>query len=800
MSVKIKNTTVCFHCGEDCLDEAILFDNKHFCCSGCKTVFEILNQNNLCDYYDIEKMPGISPPKNAIKKYEYLDNEQIFEKLIDFKDEEQALVTLFLPQIHCSSCIWLLENLYKLNPHIVSSRVNFLKKEIKIAFNYSDLSLRKLVELLTSIGYEPEITFSNVSNNKKHSIDRSLIFKLGIAGFCFGNIMLISLPDYFGLDNLKDNDFSQFFGYINILLSLPVLLYSASDYLKSAWQAMFRKSINIDVPIALGIIALFARSVYEIISNTGSGYLDSLAGLIFFMLLGKIFQQKTYAILSFERDYKSYFPISTTLIDADGNEKSVSVSEVKVGDIILIRNNEIIPVDALLVEGCAQIDNSFVTGESVAVHKNVGEKIYAGGKQMGQAIQLEVIKELSQSYLTQLWNDEAFIKQQHHQFEGITNAMSKYFTIVILIIAFSSAFFWWQTSIKIAIHAFTSVLIIACPCALALSAPFTFGNVLRVLGKNKFYLKNASVIENLTKISTIVFDKTGTITQASKSTITFHGDMLLKEQIDMIYTLLRQSSHPLSKLIFSSIKDAELLTLIAFKEVPGKGIEGSFNHHKVVVGSELFIKEKQDLNPTSTTVFIKIDDKVLGYFQLENSYRNNLKEVLKQLSKKFKLHLISGDNDSEKKNLMTYFGSNAQFSFNQRPEDKLNYIKKLQNNNEKVAMIGDGLNDAGALKQSNVGVSISENINTFSPACDAILDASAFDKIPLFLKYCKGSMRIIEVSFIISFLYNIVGLSFAVQGLLSPVVAAILMPLSSITVVVFVTLATNILYRKKINK
>lgn len=791
-----QNKTSCYHCGEDCLEETILFDDKPFCCSGCKTVFEILNQNNLCDYYAIEKTPGISPPKNALKKFEYLDDAQIFEKLIDFKDDEKALLTLYLPQIHCSSCIWLLENLYKLNPHIASSRINFLKKEIKISFHFKQLSIRKLVELLTSIGYEPTITFSDI-NKKKQTIDRGLIFKLGTAGFCFGNIMLISLPEYFGLDSIKESAFAQFFGYINILLSLPVLLYSASDYLTSGKNALFRKTINIDVPIALGVLALFGRSVYEIFSKTGAGYMDSLAGLIFFMLLGKIFQQKTYSILSFERDYKSYFPISTTIIDAQNNEKSVPVSEIKVGDKILIKNNEIIPVDAVLIEGNAQIDNSFVTGEAALVTKNKGDKIYAGGKQVGQAIQLEVIKELSHSYLTQLWNDDAFTKNQHLSFESLTNKISKYFTVIILIIAVGCLLFWWKTDIKIAFHSFTSVLIIACPCALALAAPFTFGNVLRILGKNKFYLKNASVIEQLANISSIVFDKTGTITQATKSVVTFVGTTLSENQIAMIFSVVRQSSHPLSKLIFSTNKSATLFPLDDFKEIQGKGIEAKINKHHIRLGSGLFITKKENATPTTTAVYVEIDNEVLGFFKLENVYRKNLKKLIATLTKSYNIHLISGDNDSEKSNLTTYFDATTQFLFNQQPEDKLNYIKKLQQKNEKVIMIGDGLNDAGALKQSNVGISISEDVNTFSPACDAILDAAVFDKIPLFLNYCKGSMRIIMASFIISFLYNIVGLGFAVQGLLSPVVAAILMPLSSITVVVFVTISTNLLYRSK---
>ncbi len=788
----------CFHCGENCNETIIIFENKPFCCEGCKTVYEILNQNNLCNYYDLGNSPGITPPKNLNKKYEYLESNLLTEELLDFKDENTSVVKFYLPQIHCSSCIWLLENLFKLNPNISSSRVNFLKKEIKIVFHHQKLSFRQLVELLASIGYEPNINLNDLSNAKKKTIDRSLFYKIGIAGFCFGNIMLISLPEYFGLNSIKESAFSNFFGYINIVLSLPVLLYSSNGYLKSALHAIKIKTINIDIPIALGILSLFFRSIFEIFSRTGPGYLDSLSALIFFMLIGRIFQQKTYDLLSFERDYKSYFPIATTLIDLNNNEKNVSVADLEINDIILIRNNELVPVDAILVEGEANIDNSFVTGESNPLQKKIGDKIYAGGKQIGQAIKLKVIKKLSNSYLTQLWNDEAFTKENEDRFEGITNKMSKYFTVAILLIALGSLMYWWNYDIKTAINSFTAVLIIACPCALALAAPFTFGNVLRILGRNrnKFYLKNASIIEKISKTNTLVFDKTGTITQSSKREISYHGIALSEKQKNQVYSLFRQSSHPLSKMIFNKGNQIDLKEVKNYKEHVGKGLYGEVLNDVVMLGSEKYVLLKEEIETKATRVYVKINDQYLGYFQLENCYRNELKSTITKLKEVYKINLISGDNDSELKNLITYFGNESEFHFNKSPEEKLHYIKTLQQQGCITLMIGDGLNDAGAIKQSDVGISISEDINTFSPACDAILDATSFEKLPTFIKFCKSSIRVIIASFIISFTYNIIGLIFAVSGLLSPVYAAILMPISSITVVIFVTLATNVIAKR----
>lgn len=276
------NTPVCFHCGEHCEREHIVFEEKDFCCNGCKTVYEILNQNDLCVYYDLEKNPGISlKSKKFDDKYAYLDNDDISKLILDFINGDKAKVTFYIPSIHCSSCIWLLENMYKLTDGIEHSRVNFVKKEFSADFNPNVISVRKMVELLATLGYEPNISLEDSTLKDDKSINRSLYLKIGVAAFAFGNIMLLSFAEYFGFEGLEPG-IQRFMSYLNILLALPVVFYCASDYFRSAYAGLRQRYINIDVPISLGIIVLFVRSLYEIISMSGPGYLDSLAGLLFF--------------------------------------------------------------------------------------------------------------------------------------------------------------------------------------------------------------------------------------------------------------------------------------------------------------------------------------------------------------------------------------------------------------------------------------------------------------------------------------------------------------------------------------
>lgn len=785
----------CFHCGEDCKDAEIIFKEKRFCCLGCKTVYEILDENNLCGFYSIDERPGFTPKKSSIS-FEFLDDEKTISKLIDFRDENITALTFYIPQIHCSSCIWLLENLYKIHPSIFLSKVDFLKKSVNIKFNHNEISLRNVVELLDKIGYTPDLQLDSTEKKKNIHTSRDLYLRFGIAAFAFGNIMLLSFPEYLSLEG--NSFYNEYFGLLNFLLALPVFFYSSSNYFISAYKGLKQKIINLDVPLSLGIFALFGRSAYEVFAGVGAGYFDSFAGLLFFLLLGKIFQNKTYDSLNFERNYTSYFPLGIT-IKKNNIEKSIPVNELKVNDRILIKNNEIIPCDSVLINGEANIDYSFVTGESVPVIKNQGDLIFAGGRQIGSAIELEVVKEVSQSYLTQLWNNDIFRKDEFQGYTHFSDKLSKYFTIVILFIAFVSSAYWLFESFEKAVFVFTSVLIVACPCALAMSVPFTLGNVVRIFGRNKFYLKNTRAAEKLADINSIVFDKTGTITTSENSEISFTGFQLTQLNKILIKSAVRNSTHPFSKQIFNFLENIPVKELTFFAEKGGLGIEAEIENNKILIGSANYLQRKEILFPeisvNSSKVLVAINGEYEGYFSFSSVYRKNIKETILNLNKQYDLSLLSGDNDKERKNLSEIFPE-EKMHFNQSPQNKLEFINLLQLKNNKVLMIGDGLNDAGALKQSNVGIAVTDNTSNFSPACDAIIEGDSLNKLDVFLKYAKAGKKIINTNIIVSFFYNIGGLSFAVAGLLTPIFAAVLMPLSSITVVTLATVLTNLVAKR----
>lgn len=747
-------------------------------------VYEILQEHDLCNYYEMNQQPGVIQDKvKRSDKYNFLDNLEIKQKLVDFSNQENSHVTFYLPQIHCSSCLWLLENIHRINPGIVSSRVNFTKKEVFIVFNHQQTTLRGVVESLDGIGYEPYLSLNEISKGNVNKTDRTRWYKIGIAGFCFANIMMMSLADYFVGEEVIDYKIEFFFKSISLLLSLPVLFYSATEFFTSAWYGLKNKYLNIDLPVALALVITFIRSIYEIINGAGNGYLDSMSGIVFFMLIGRWLQSRTYQTISFDRDYKSFFPIALNVIK-DGVIIPTEISKVKINDIIQVHSNEIIPVDAILSKGNASIDYSFVSGESLPIQVNIGELVYAGGKQLDGLLELIVVKEVSQSYLTNLWNNPIFNKKEPLQ-QSSYDTIGKYFTYAVLAIGFIAGMYWLKLGeTKLMWNAITTVLIVACPCALLLSQNYTNGNILRVFGLNKFYLRSPEIIERLSRINHIVLDKTGTITQTKGSNVKYGGKVLNQSLQADIASLLKQSSHPASKLVFDFLNIQNISEVKDFKETDGQGIEGWVNEKHIKIGSPRFVGGEFYKERQGTKVIVSIDGEIIGEYTITNKYRFGVSKLIQSLKKKYTLSLISGDNDTELYHVQEMLGKESDVFFNQSPQQKLDYVKELQNAHHlNVMMIGDGLNDSGALKQSDIGIAVADTGNNFTPSSDGVIDSSKLSMLNTFIQFAVAGKKIILITFSISAIYNIIGLYFAVQGILSPVVAAILMPCSSITII-----------------
>ena len=782
---------LCYHCTAPTRNPVVYHD-KSFCCNGCKSVYQILEQNDLCQYYDLSEHSGntVQVNEGEANRFGFLKDPEILNQLRIFEDDTHLHIKFYLPQVHCSSCLYLLENLHKIHKGVTASKLNFSQKELLVIFAKNETNAYDLAIALTRLGYEPYFSLSDIGNKTQvPKIDRSRIYKLGVAGFAFGNIMLLSFPEYFAygtdLDGLK-----PYFQWLMLVLIIPVITYSSTEFYKLAWGGIKERYLNIDLPIVLAMIITFSRSIFEIFTHTGPGYFDSLSGIVFFMLLGRLLQDKTHKTLTFNRDFSSYFPISSTLFK-EGKEQSISLPAIKVNDELVIHSKEIVPVDGLLVAGKALIDYSFVTGESKPVELEAGSFVYAGGRQLGASIRVMAQKTVSQGYLVSLWNKNETKEVPNSRIESpYVQKASMYFTLAVFSIAISAAIFWaFQDPSKIW-NAVTAVLIVACPCALLLSVTFTHGHFLSLLAKNGLYAKGAKVLEKLNDITMVVFDKTGTLTDSQNPTVHYEGESLSEDETDAVQTLGRESIHPYARKMAQWLKGYQV-GVNSIENIPGMGIKGNWNNKEIRLGNAAFVGVENKRESIGTSkIWLSISGRIKGYFEFQSALRPNMAIGLKYLSKIKEMALLSGDNDGDRALLEGIMPGDNRMFFNQKPQDKKHYVAQWQNAGHSVLMLGDGLNDAGALMAADVGIAVAEDISYFTPGSDAIIVGDKLPSLPKFLLMAKGMRQIIWWSFTLSVIYNVIGLSFAVSGNLNPIVAAILMPSSSISIVLFTWLGS----------
>lgn len=773
----------CYHCGDKIIGKPINLEDKLFCCDGCKTVYTILNENHLDDFYAIKDAGGVKPDVKNTSKYALLDTPEIKERFLNFQDNDIYIVSFFIPAIHCSSCIYLLENISKLDQDIIKSETNFTAQSCQLTIK-KEKSLAKVAELLSKIGYSPDLQPIS-DKNQKENRHKKLLLQLGVAGFGFGSVMLWTFPDYFGLE--KDMEFvffRNFSAYLTLLVAIPVLLYSAKDYFTSAYKALKTKQLNLDIPIAIGIFVLFTKSAVSIILQEGPGYMDSFTGFVFLLLIGKWFQAKTYQNLRFDNDPKSYFPLGVHRIKNNGNEEVVIIDKLKKGDTIAIHPDEIIPCDVKLISPEASIDTSFITGESRPITIKKQDKIYAGSKLIGDLVYAKVVQTTARSKFAEIWNYSATKQNEEEQLED-EGKLTKFFLTAVFILAISGGIIWYFIDPSQIIEVVVAVLVVACPCALALSFPFVYGNAMRKFGRHGIYFKNTAIVKRLHLVDTIIFDKTGTLT-SDKSIDIQCSKELNQQQVDGLYALTRNSAHPYSKGIHQSLeyKIENRIEVKNFKETPGKGIEGHIKGKLWRLGSAKLINARKE---NDNYTYLEIGGNTVAYFSFESKLREGVRTVIQNLADaNYKLALLSGDNEKDAKLFEEL--KDITLKFRQTPASKKQYVEQLKSEGSTTLFIGDGLNDSVALKTADIGVSVAEAIFHFTPSSDAIIQGENIKKVDRFIKFGTYTQNALNVCLVFSLLYNITGVTFALLGYVTPLFAAILMPLSSITIVLLSTL------------
>lgn len=788
--------THCVHCGEECQETRVSPEALPFCCAGCMSVYEILRSSGMCEYYDLDQAAGVSQrgPRRERLLYDVLDDPETAARYTDYSDGQITRVRLLIPGMHCTSCVWLLEQLQRLDPGIVSSRVDLLRKTVQVEFNIAETNLKKIVILLSSVGYEPLLGQEGRQRGlqeQRVKATRSLYLRLGLAGFAAGNAMMIGLATYVAGSNGLGPALSFMFAALSIGLCVPVYFYAAAPWLTSAISSIRNRSINLDVPVALGITTLFVRSIIEIATAGGEGFLDSFAGLVFFLLIGKLFQQRSFDAVSFDRSVRSYFPLSVRR-ESRGSIDVIPIDALRAGDMMFVRNGEIVPSDSVLMSEIGYVDYSFVTGESVPVECTSGSMLYAGGKVVGGALRLTATRPASQSYLASLWEQTAS-RTPRSSYLNFSDQFGRWFTVGTISVALVAAIFW-MPDVHSSLNVFTAVLIIACPCALTLAAPITYGTAMGALGKIGIYIKNIGVLRELQRVTTVVFDKTGTVT-TSTNDVSFEGRALTKHEEDAIRAVAAHSTHPISRSIAQRASPVGVVDHVV--EEVGQGITGRYFCLEVAIGSALFIQRitSQDINSVDGT-YVAIGGRIVGRYVIRSHVRDGMKAMVEAIRKQgLETILLSGDTGRDAEVLADMFEP-AKMKFHSTPQEKVNRIEQLQRKKSHVLMVGDGLNDVSAMAMANVSIAVTTDTSTLAPASDLVLTSARLVDLPALLTYSNTLNRLIWATLLCTMVYNVAGLTLAVSGILTPVSTAILMPASSLLVIGISVFGAKVLSRR----
>lgn len=802
----------CFHCRteipEDIKIHTTINNNvENFCCFGCKTVAEIIVQSGKSQFYSLRGASELDPVQQDYQIDVNLDNELTYTEYVLGDDPTNREVFVSITNIHCSACVWLNEKVLSETAGIHSVQINFASARAHIIWDDTVLKLSDIFRIIFGIGYKPVLYAPWKKETKIKEVTTDLLYRLGIAGFCFGNIMLFSVALYSGYFSGIEMEYKKLLHYVSWILATPVYLYSGIPFFRGAFYGLKHKSLSMDALLVLGISMAYFYSIYVTITDRGEVYFDSVCMIYFFILIGKYFEAASRTVATRKIGILlSKLPEISIIVESDGTEKEIPSYMVKKDSIVKILPGARVPVDGVLLSEDVYVDESFLTGEPEPIRKKKNEILYAGSLTIDKMIHIQAMSKANDSTLSRIQNMIEKALTEKPNIQRITDRIATYFIRVVLLFAIVTfvGWFFYVGDLEKAVIYTIAVLIVACPCALGLSVPAALVMNNLINSEKGIILKNPDIIDPLSKSKTLILDKTGTITTGRLSVT----EELLEDQEFtrlLAYFVEQHSKHPiarsmkeyLSKYVSSQL-DNEKSENVLIKEYAGSGIEGQLIYkqisYTIKLGTLDFVSPNQAIpvlpSKRGTSIYISINDVYKGYWTLQDTIRPNTKEeILKLKSIMSSIKVLSGDQEDNVKAVCNELGIDS-YRFRMKPLDKINEIKQLQESGETVVMVGDGINDAGVLARSNVGISLEMAADISIDKSDIVLLKNDFQGIRFTIQYAKLTNQVIYQNIIISFIYNSVMLPLAMLGLMAPVYCAVFMTLSSITVV------TNSLFLK----
>ncbi|OCM00057.1 putative copper-importing P-type ATPase A [Aliarcobacter thereius] len=795
---------VCNHCHLSFEESVMIKDgDMNFCCGGCQTVFHILKEENLDSFYEKLGNKSIKAPLQVSNRdLEKFDSQNFLNNYTTKTKDGFTQIDLILEGIHCAACVWLNEKILYDTKGVVEADINFTTNKARVIFNKDLINLSQIIKKIRSIGYNAYAYDSTLANEQANKAKQDFFVKIMVAVVCTMNIMMLSVGKYTGFFTGMSNDVKDMIHFAEFILTTPVLFYSGFVFYKGAYYGIKNRIVNMDLLVSTGASLTYLYSLSVLFGAKGESYFDSVAMIITFVLIGKYLEVigKKSAIDTLDK-IKSTLPLEATVIK-DGIKEIKALNEIEIGDIVEIKIGEKVPVDGKIVFGSSSFDESSLTGESIPVYKKTGDTLYSGTIILDSLVHYEVTKDFKNSTFSSIVTLLEDSLNSKPKIQTLANQLSRGFSLIILSIAFATFLVWYYFGLDLGFYfentnqfersfiTAVSVVVIACPCALALATPMASLVGISELAKKSLLFKEAKYIETLANANLVVFDKTGTLTKGELEVS--HVDFFSKEQknIDILYSLLDSSTHPVSLAVKRYIEDNfEIKTQVLLEEiqnVEAKGLKAKYEDIEVLGGNQALIDDFNiDFNSeTKTTQYIfALGNKVIANFELKDEIKDDAKELIDYLkSQNIDIMMLTGDNDFVAKNVANSLEI-KNYKAHLSPKDKAEFIKLQKDSGKIVVMVGDGVNDSVALSFSDVAIAMGNGADVSMMVSDIVLLSSKLKSLKDAFIISKKTYKHIKQNLSFSLIYNALTIPIAMSGYIIPLFAALSMSLSSLVVV-----------------
>jgi len=820
-------TASCFHCGQAIPEGDLIFkkideEERSFCCHGCASVCEVIYEAGMQSFY--QRTPDgelLSPPPPPNKDIDFFDYDEVQSQYVsDLSDRRE--ITLMSEAIHCAACVWLIEHTMANCDGIQLASVNFTNKRIKIRWDNSQLKLSDIIKKLNSIGYDATPYDASTSEAAYRKANRDLLYRLGFAGFAMMNVTWFSVALYTGAS--EDQEFRSYFYWLQLVIATVALGYSGQPFFKGAWTSLKARTVGMDVSIAIGLLTTYFYSLWVTVDSSGTGYVyfNTLIDFMFLLLIGRYLEaiSKNKALDASRRLMDLQPKVARQVLE--GEESIVPVRKLVKGDHILVKPGEQFPVDGTIFSGLSMVNESMLSGESREIEKAVGDSISAGTLNVDGTLTITVDKILQDTQLGHIVHMVEEAQGSKAPIQCTTDKIMPWFVSATLSLAFASFVFWYfQAGLEFAVMTATAVLIITCPCAFGLATPMAIAVATGVSARNGILVKNGTVLETLQSIQHFVFDKTGTLTKGQMKLVDHEivPELNQKEVLIQIASIENLSEHSLGHAVANEIKDRYQLTSKAlneikgFKAFAGKGVVGICENETIHIGTAKWLSELNISIPeyfrqlaesraklAQTAIWVAKESKLVGVLFLEDEIRPEAVELISRLKAKGKqVTLLSGDLQVVADCVAEQLGGMNVIA-EVLPEDKNQVIRDLQAKGQLVAMIGDGVNDAPALVRADVGIALGSGTDVSMDSADIVLMNNELMAVDTAVELSGRTLKTIKQNIISSFAYNIIMVPLAVSGTLTPLIAALTMPLSSLVVIGNAARIRSFFSQKAMNK